>query len=186
MSIFKTDGAVAQDVSVHDVRPWDNLSGNPFARTNTIGGFIDALAQRGRSSASSNNSNNDSVDLPADWLESLLTTEVEQLDKNMKYNAEQARITREYNAEEAKKLRDWQERLSNTSYQRAIADMMKAGLNPILAFQQGGATVPSGSSASANNASMSTSGGTSIGELAQMLNVLFKLLPSLGALFAML
>lgn len=54
------------------------------------------------------------------------------------------RAANETNERIAKENRDFQERMSNTSYQRSKKDLIAAGYNPILAMRQGGAGTPSG------------------------------------------
>lgn len=55
------------------------------------------------------------------------------------------------NQQMAQNQMNFQADMSNTSYQRAVQDMMKAGLNPMLAYQQGGASTPGGSTATMDN-----------------------------------
>lgn len=49
-----------------------------------------------------------------------------------------------FSGRQAKKQRAFQQKMSNTSYQRGMRDMRRAGLNPMLAFSQGGASTPGG------------------------------------------
>lgn len=64
---------------------------------------------------------------------------------------------------EAQKNREFQERMSNTAYQRAMADMGKAGLNPILAARLGPASTPGGSQAPVFDYGSTISSGISSG-----------------------
>lgn len=60
-------------------------------------------------------------------------------------NSASAAMSREqmdWSSAEAQKQKDWEERMSSSAYQRAMLDMKKAGLNPILASKTGGASTP--------------------------------------------
>jgi len=72
------------------------------------------------------------------------------------WNAEQNRdaaaqsqvYSQEFNKEEAEKKRAWDERMSNTQYQRMIQDLNASGLSPMLAYAKGTPSLPSGATAS--------------------------------------
>ncbi len=63
-----------------------------------------------------------------------------------KAREEQAAAANAASAESAARQMEFQREMSDTSYQRAVADLKAAGINPMLAAMKGGATTPGGSS----------------------------------------
>lgn len=68
-----------------------------------------------------------------------------------------------WSRDNAKAQREYETSMSNTSYQRAVVDLKKAGLNPMLAALSGGASTPSGVSASTPNLANALSTGVNSG-----------------------
>ena len=58
--------------------------------------------------------------------------------------------------EEAARVRDWQRMMSDSAYTRVVKDLKNAGLNPMLAYSQGGASTPGGVQAPTFNRTMNS------------------------------
>lgn len=69
------------------------------------------------------------------------------------FSAAEAEKARQFNASQADLNRQFQDKESSTAWQRGVADIKAAGLNPALAYGQGGASSPVGSTASSSSPS---------------------------------
>lgn len=83
--------------------------------------------------------------MPA-WLTDIAATALPGLGN---YLAQKA--TNKANRQMAQEQMAFQERMSNTSWQRAVKDMQAAGINPAVAYSRGGASSPAGAMATMEN-----------------------------------
>lgn len=90
------------------------------------------------------------------------------------FNADQAIQDRAFQANQAQTNRDWQQQMSNSSYQRAVGDLKAAGLNPMLAYTQGGSSTPSGSAASGSSASISPNRAANVAPMGNVLGAVIS------------
>jgi len=89
---------------------------------------------------------------PMEFLTPVLGAVGSHLGQQSANNANQAYFQQgtAFNAAQSQAQMDFQERMRKTQYQTAVEDLKAAGLNPMLAYTQGGAGVPSGAAASSS------------------------------------
>lgn len=98
--------------------------------------------------------------------------EAEQANLNRLFQKQSAKEAMAFEADQAEIARKFSERMSNTAYQRAVKDLQAAGLNPILAYTQGGASTPSSQSARGFSSSGAQASGKAVsGSKASVSNV---------------
>lgn len=82
-------------------------------------------------------------------------------------NLAEADRNRRFQSEQAGRQMAFQERMRNTEWQAAVADMEAAGINPAVAYSQGGASAPGGSAGAGAQGTVGDSVSSAMGMLLQ-------------------
>lgn len=134
----------------------------------------DSIYNAGGASAANlwNQSSESAPDSFTGWLGRLRNNASGATANNL-FTASENEKARLFNSTEAQKARDFEQMMSSTAYQRAVNDMMAAGLNPASlsgAASSSPASVPNGAAATSSGGSASS--GSSSGVIAALIGVL--------------
>lgn len=132
---------------VTDPVPFDR--GSTDVTESIVNDVTDSLVSAGESSGASKgyfdyNPNSDPLN-PSNWMDALSSYLAGQSGYDLT-NAQKGQLA--FNHDEALLQRQWETQMSNTAFQRQVADMQLAGINPAMAMGGNGASTPSGASAS--------------------------------------
>lgn len=156
-------------------------SGRTF--NNGMQTYLKELQKQTEKTTPTTPTDNDTESNGGDWQSVLdaIKLALEQANTANKLNQESAEKAMQFSSTEAQKNREWQEYMSNTSYQRAVKDMMAAGINPILAYSQGGASTPSGATGSGfTYAAQQAQLGTDIATIGYIANIIEAFVDEFG------
>lgn len=160
------------ETPLHDYQQWHNNISDAFnAAQNAVSGGLNG---NNRTPTSSGESGTSAYDKFLETLDQLSGKDWErQLELMEKEHA--------FSAREAEKLREWQQGLSDTAIQRAVADAKLAGLNPYAVMHSAQqASTPSGGMAQSGTRSSVQSGANSARMISSLISAVGDLLETVA------